>query len=210
MCQNPHPGFFRRLAEMDPDEVCRRSLASHDPRGRVYLLPVLNARCRVDPNAQLVSLEAGGGAAGAVWRDPGVTTELALLAVMYLLHAGEFAPEGRWVNEYSLQGGAQFFRGPHAVPNRELARRFGAGTEAFARACRLLGGEPVEAGDAGFRFRVLPRVPAAVAFWYADEEFPASAKLLLDPTVQSHLPLDVIFALSVELYRRIMKAGSVN
>ncbi|MFW6182031.1 MAG: DUF3786 domain-containing protein [Spirochaetota bacterium] len=210
MCQSPHPGFFQRLEEMDPEEVCRRSLAGYDSRGGEYLLPVLSARCRVDPGARLVSLVTGDGPAEAVWREPGVTTELALLAVMYLLYTGEVSPEGRWVNEYSLRGGAQFFRGPHAVPNRELARCFGTDTAAFERACRLLGGVPVEAGDAGFRFSVLPRVPAAVAFWYADEEFPASAKLLLDPTVQCHLPLDVVFALSVELYRRIMKAGSVN
>ena len=59
-------------------------------------------------------------------------------------------------------------------------------------------------GDAAFKFQILPRIPVIVAFWYADDEFDASAKLLMDKTIEDHLPLDVIFGMGLELYSRIV------
>jgi hypothetical protein len=50
----------------------------------------------------------------------------------------------------------------------------------------------------------LPRIPAAAVLWYADEEFEASAKLLMDATIEKHLPLDVIFGMSIEVIGRIV------
>jgi hypothetical protein len=40
--------------------------------------------------------------------------------------------------------------------------------------------------------------------WYGDDEFEASAKLLMDATIDSHLPLDVIYALAVELVEMLL------
>jgi hypothetical protein len=220
MCQKPDQSFFKKLREMDPEDVCRRSLASLEQGG--YLLPVLDDTVRVDPDACCIERVPGSpqqahrqGASQQAYQEDAapqdvpqqpalpVTTELGLMSLMYLLESRDLPLEGRWVNEYSLCGGAQFFRGPHAIPNVELAMHFGQRLDDFRSACGRLGGEPFDAGDAGFKFQVLPRIPVVVAFWYADEEFPASAKLLFDSTADRHLPLDVIYALSVELYRRI-------
>ncbi|MCK5094409.1 MAG: DUF3786 domain-containing protein, partial [Spirochaetes bacterium] len=70
--------------------------------------------------------------------------------------------------------------------------------------CLALGGKPVEMGDAAFQFQVLPRIPVVAVLWYADEEFDASAKLLMDATIEQHLPLDVIFGMALEFIGRIV------
>jgi hypothetical protein len=197
MCQKPDDRFFDTLAHMDPLDVCARSGARYDGERRVFVVPAFSQDYEIDPwNRTIRAADSRGGNIGS--------TELGLLLIMYLTGARRTEPAGEWTNEYSLKGGAQFFRGPHAIPNEELAARFGSRVDAFRQACTRMGGTAVEMGDAAYRFQVLPRVPVVVVFWFADDEFPASAKLLLDPTVEEHLPLDVIFALSVELYGRIM------
>jgi hypothetical protein len=197
MCHKPDDRFFDTIAAMDPPEVCARSGARFDGEGRTYILRAFECDYRIDPRNRLILPSESDSCVPC-------TQELGLLLVMYLIGARNVNPAGEWTNEYSLKGGAQFFRGPHAVPNEELSTHFGSGLDEFRRACVRAGGTAVEMGDAAYRFQVLPRIPAVVVFWFADDEFPASAKLLFDPTVERHLPLDVIFALSVELYGRIM------
>ena len=47
-------------------------------------------------------------------------------------------------------------------------------------------------------------MPVIVVLWAADEEFDASAKLLMDSTIEHHLPLDVIFGMALEVLGRIV------
>jgi hypothetical protein len=110
------------------------------------------------------------------------------------------------VSERQLPGGSLFFQGPHALPLAPLLRRFGADGEAFRRVCLGLGGRPIEFGDAGFAFQALPFIPLAVILWIADEEFPARAGMLFDPTAADHLPLDLLLALAHAVVARLETA----
>jgi len=123
---------------------------------------------------------------------------------VYLLSVQDIPLAEKWVNEFSLKGGALFFRGPHAIRNREIADRFGNDIDGFKAVCTGLGAQPLTMGDAAYRFQVLPRIPVVVVLWYGDDEFEASAKLLMDATIDSHLPLDVIYALAVELVEMLL------
>jgi len=182
---------------MDPEDVCRRSLSNYDASRRVYCITALG-------NAYEVNPEKGTILSTDISIANLVSVELGLLILMHLLEAKDIPPAGKWVNEYSLKGGAMFFHGPHAFRTDEIAGRFGRDVEGFKKACMQLGGVPEQMGDAAFRFQILPRIQAVVVLWYADDEFDASAKLLLDPTIEEHLPLDVIFGMGLELLGRIL------
>ncbi len=188
--------YFEQLDKMSPDDVCRRSLAKFDPRVGVYRVPAFGEPCEVCPRTKMVRLSDR--------TETAVSMELGLVVVFYLLRAKEIPAEEGWVNEYSIPGGALFFRGPHRMRNDAVVQRFGYHLEDFRKVCRSLGGEPLPMGDAAFRFRVLPRIPLALVLWYGDEEFDASAKLLMDSSIRHHLPLDVIYAMSVEFIRRLV------
>ena len=60
--------------------------------------------------------------------------------------------------------------------------------------------------DSAYVFRIVPRVSASVLLWRRDDEFDAEAKILFDRTISDHLPMDVIFGLTVELFTRIAGA----
>ena len=197
MCQKIDRLFFNRLSALDPGVVCRRTLAQYDRKKKCYRIEAFGCLYEVNP--------ASGDILPVGDIKKPVSVELGLLILFYLLHAKDIPLAGRWVNEFSLKGGALFFRGPHEIRNEEIADRFGNDTEGFKAVCSRLGAQPLEMGDAAFHFQVLPRVPVAVVLWYGDNEFEASAKLLMDATIDSHLPLDVIYALAVELVEMLLE-----
>ncbi len=196
MCHKLDPSFFKQLAQLDVREVCRRSLAQFDAGSKTYRVVALDREYEVDPaRCDIKPLDP---------EEEPVNVEFGLLILFYLLQARDIPLIGKWVGEFDLTGGTMFFRGPHVIRNDEVANRFGNDVDGFIESCRTVGGDPVDMGDAAFRFRVLPRIPAIVVLWRADEEFDASAKLLMDASIDKHLPLDVIFGMALELLGRIV------
>jgi hypothetical protein len=189
VCHKLDPVFFAQLSGLDREDVRARSLCELDGDG--YVIPFLIWKYRIDPGHRIIEPTSPGA------RE--VSADLGLLLLFYLLKARDVPLERRWVSEFDLPGGALFFRGPHRFRTDDLAEKYGRNLEGFTEASLRLGGTRVELGDRAFRFQVLPRVPAAAVLWRADDEFPASAKLLLDGSAKEHLPLDVIFGLSLEL-----------
>jgi hypothetical protein len=187
--------LWGELAAAEPAVLCARSLTARrtegfavpflqreyvvDPRQRTFAGPEGDPLCR-DPEFQLLILGYLTGAGGPGSGDP----------------AGPEVPAAGWVSERQLPGGSLFFQGPHALPLGPLLRRFATDLEGFREACLSLGGKPLEFGDASFAFRVLPLVPAGVLLWTADDEFPARAGMLFQPSVSRHLPLDLVLALA--------------
>ncbi|RLC17043.1 MAG: hypothetical protein DRI24_06840 [Deltaproteobacteria bacterium] len=116
--------------------------------------------------------------------------------------------ENEWISEKDIPGGATFFRGPHAIPTDLVTRTFQNDIAAFDRCCRALRGEPVEMGDAAFRFQITDHLPVVVLYWQGDEDFTPEARMLFDRSICRFLALDVVFALAVEICIRI--GGSDN
>jgi hypothetical protein len=90
-----------------------------------------------------------------------------------------------------------FFRGSHALPLDNLAKRYGTGKEAFLNKGKELGAESLNFGDAALKLLPMPRVPVTLILWLADEEFPPRADLLLDATCEIQLPIDMIWSVSM-------------
>ena len=83
----------------------------------------------------------------------------------------------------------------------------GVSPETLERACRDLGGVLREPGrsDLSAEFRFMPRYPLRLELWYADEEFPASGKLLVNDGVKTQLGLEAAGTLGVLLLRRLIR-----
>lgn len=70
--------------------------------------------------------------------------------------------------------------------------RCAAAPEALARACAALGGERLEIGEISYRIPVFDFLPAILQFWSADEDFPASFKLMWDENVLDFLRFETV------------------
>jgi hypothetical protein len=143
------------------------------------------------------------------WNDKTAEEELSpffrLMVLVYLTEAKDIKPTHTWVSEKDLPGGSTFFRGPHQLPVKELENLYGKDPEAFLKAGKRLGGSEILYGDKGFALEVFPRVPLAYILWNGDEEFSPRAGVLFDSTIQSHLPLDIIWCMVSETTRRLLE-----
>ena len=99
--------------------------------------------------------------------------------------------------------GASFYFGPfvkRAVnPLKEV---FGRDLDAFHRTFERLGGTPIDAGDAGFRFQAFPQLALHYILWEGDDEFDAEANILFNESTGDCLsPEDAAWLASMVVYR---------
>ncbi len=185
--------YFQELAGMEPVQVCRRALCSYDNIRKCYVIPVWGSVFEVYPESEEIIDTSGNR----------VTKNSCLPVLFYLLRGKESLTTGEWITEKDIPGGVAFFTGPHSVPSYLVADKVGNSIEIFRKACKELGGEEGDMGDASCMFRILPRVPLTVIYWLGDDEFKPETKLLFDRTISEHFPPDIIFTLSSELLKRI-------
>ena len=187
------------LSQLHPADVCNRTDALYHPTEEGYILPVYHLRYLITPKTRkIVRVE---------WNDQTVVEKLhpffVLMVLVYLTGAKEIEPENRWVSEKDLKGGTNFFQGPHSLQLRELEDLYGKDPEAFLEAGRRLGGKEISFANKSFALNAFPKIPLAYLLWEGDEEFSPKIRVLFDSTIQSHLPLDIIWCMVAETSRRL-------
>jgi hypothetical protein len=178
---------WKDLLQLDPLEVCRRSLATYNHESRKYTLRVLTIEYDVMLGDRAVM--------PAAERDadiPDLGLEFRIMILDYLANCKEIPLSGRLVSGAQLKAGEFFFRGTHGLELDGLVNAFGKKPEQFKSTGISLGGKSLELGDASFQLLVLPRVPIVYVLWAADEEFPARLSVLFDSTADSMMHLDTL------------------
>ncbi|MCJ7705870.1 MAG: DUF3786 domain-containing protein [Desulfobacterales bacterium] len=193
------PFYWDQLSQLHPDDVRHRTGAIDFPPREGFLLPVYHLRYLITPKTRkIVRVE---------WNDQTVDEKLhpffVLMVLVYLTGAKVIKPEQKWVSEKDLKGGFNFFQGSHSLQVREMEGLYGKDPEAFLKAGRKLGGIEIDHGNKAFALNVFPRIPLAYLLWEGNEEFPPKIRVLFDSTIQSHLPLDVIWCMVAETSRRL-------
>jgi hypothetical protein len=195
---------WERLARLHPTDVCDKTEALYNPTREGFLLPIYNRRYLILPKEKKVLRIEGN--------DQPVEEDLQpffhLMVLFYLTEAKKIKPSHAWVSEKDLKGGPTFFQGPHRLQVKEVEDLYGKNTDAFLLAGKRLGGHEILYGDKGFALEVFPKVPLAYILWKGDEEFPPKIGILFDSTIQSHLPLDIIWCMVSETSRRLTEHSS--
>jgi hypothetical protein len=193
------PFHWEKLSQLHPTDVCNRTEAIYNPSREGFLLPVYNLRYLILPKARKILR--------VQWNEQTVGEEIepffSLMTLVYLTEAKETKPTHTWVSEKDLVGGSTFFRGLHGLQVAALEELYGKDPAAFLTAGRKLGGSEILYGDKGLALAVFPKVPLAYVLWKGDEEFPPKVGVLFDSTIQSHLPLDIIWCMVAETSRRL-------
>lgn len=125
-----------------------------------------------------------------------------VLILHYMVGADPLRPPGDMI-AYREIPGAAFYFGPfvkRAV--NPLKETFGRNLEAFHRACQILNGSPIDAGDAGYRFQVFPQLAMHYILWEGDEEFDPEANILFNEATGDCLsPEDAAWLAGMVVYR---------
>ena len=184
-----------RLAERVLGDVVERSGARALGPDRIGLRCLGREYVVTYPDGQV--LEADG--------QPTPTTE-AILLLLYLTESTGRPLEGRWIAFEQISGGAGYlasFRGRVVAP---LLRAFGPQPQALLTAAAGLDGQPLDLGDASVRLPALPCLPIACIVWGGDEEFPPSANVVFDASVEGYLDAEGITVLAELATRRLAEA----
>ena len=162
-------------------------------------LPVLEGAFLVDAEAGICQT-TGGEELRIEWQ---------ILAVHYLGAEIPGRELSRWVSFPELAAEARAYES--AYRGRVLGRltaTAGRDRETFTKACRRLGGEPVDGpGDEGFEFRVFPNVPVRLAWYAGDDELPPGAAMVYGDNVTDFLPVEDVIVLSERLVARLARPG---
>ena len=187
--------LFVELAALSPAEVCRRAVCRYNPAEKAYSLLIWGDEYTVFPDQGRIECRRGEG--------PGPHAYFNVFLIHYLLRVPATGPAFEWISEKDIPGGATFFRGPHEIPTREVADRFGNAVDIFRKRCEQLGGRALPMADAAASFLITPQTPVAVLYWQGDEDFPPEAKILYDRSLAGYLALDAIYALAVDICSRL-------
>lgn len=162
----------------DPRAIANRSGLCWDEKRLEFVLMSLGREVRISwPNCEIV------GALGD-WHE---------LLLLHYMHLADGAPLGaEWIGFSQLRDGMVRGGGFDRDGAERLSRMLGGrAPEDVERACRALGGEMLETNaDCAFVFSILPRFPILMKLWFADDEFPASAKLLLRGGADHYLTVE--------------------
>lgn len=176
-----------------------------------------------------VDLEAAAARAGLEWDGSGIegvsfgqrfrldgkalqpTPEIDMwqhLAMLQYLHGADGSlPSDRWIGMGQLaEGGLVRGTSFDGEVDRLIATRLGqCAPEAVRRACMALGAAFPGDGSADLcaEFRFMPRFPLRLNLWFADDEFPASGKLLVNAGVSHCLGTEAIGTVGCMLVSRL-------
>ncbi len=192
-----YDGLRARLGSMDMAGIVERSGAQALGPDRIGLRCLGQEYVIKYPDGLV--LEADG--------QPAPETD-AILLLLYLTESTGRAHDGEWVAFEQLPGGAGYsasFRGRVVFP---LVRAFGSRPQALLEAAVSLDGEPIQLGGVSVRLPALPRVPLAYIVWGGDEEFPATANVVFDASVEGYLDAEAVTVLAELATRRL--AGAAN
>ncbi len=181
------------LAGLPLEELARRSGGVAE--GKTLVLPFFGAPYRVTwPELEVLTPDGEG-----------CPEELTAMFLDYLLLGDGTDPSGHWIGFRELPHGGFYFRAFQGYTGDILVRELDF--PSFRRAAQALGGEPLELGDAAYRFLALPKLPLAVVWWEGDEEFPPKATVLFDATAGEYLPAEGLAILGRILCRKLIRAG---
>jgi hypothetical protein len=175
--------FWDELASMDISDVARRSNAVI--AGENLHLTVIGKSVVINCRNKTITNSDD--------KIP-VFREVIFVTIKYLLGVRDLPLAGKWVNPLEFVGGELYFRS-HNFKVGPLEEKFAHDPESFLTAGKNLCGSPQKMGDTAFTIPALPRIPVTFVLWCADDEFPASIKILFDVTAEKHVSLGVLSGL---------------
>jgi len=185
------------LQGMCPEEIARKTNAVFDTEMQVFRMNTLGTALEISYPDYVIQPELSG------WHQ--------LLVLHYLYQAegmpliGQQLPLSRLRDGMIRGGGFDLrFEQEIAALMQEIHE------EEFICRCQRMGGKLIEGNaDIEILFSFFPNYPVYIKIWLADEEFPASGRMLLDASADHYLSIEDAVTVGEVLLEKIKNYGSV-
>ena len=108
------------------------------------------------------------------WQDANTFGEVMTLLDILCDSRDDRYLTGRWAS--TQQFGKHIHTGLLELERDKLADAFDANPGSLEKACKALGGHPIQGGDEAYAVEVMDGLEIGIFFWHADEEFPAQLR----------------------------------
>ncbi len=179
----PFAHYEEKFRKLDAGEAAARLGCPWD--GQEFTLPLLGRTFAIrHPEYAIRPLDGGA--------EPPKNVQTFLLR--YLLEGKKEPWLGTWKTFREMPWGELYIQPYTGRVLTRAAYTFGNRLDGFRAAAQKLGGEPVNHGDAGFRFRFLPGYDMQILLWEGDAEFPPSAQVLYSDNFSAFAAEDRVVA----------------
>lgn len=184
----------------EPADIAANMLVEYIPDRQQLVVPFLNENYIVDLAKETIVC-AGSG------EVPKIDASILILHYLSFFQASAEVA-GKWVSLKEIpNGGMLFYPAFHKDAICGLIKAFGHQVAAFPDCAARLGGQPAKFGDVAAAFPVFPKTPLSVALWEGDDEIPANATMLFDPSIEHFLHIESVIALGEYLARQLIKVA---
>lgn len=144
--------------------------------------------------------------------DPDWTEDVMFNEAMSVYHILYYVKDdagksGEWLTNENIinSNGRKDLPDPLLDP---FAAKFSGRTAELADACEKCGGiKTSDRGDVCYEFLSFPCIPLRLVFWDADEDFPASVKMLFDSKVTDYVHIETTGCIISDLFERLEAAA---
>ena len=127
-----------------------------------------------------------------------------ILLLHYLLNAQPQTGLTREVSFKDIKSAALYFNLFENRCLKPLVKAFGANPDYLLERGGVLGAVKNQAGDCSITVQVLPRVAITIVVWKADDEFPASAHMLFDSSIEQYFSAEDIVVLCQRIVLQLL------
>jgi hypothetical protein len=126
-----------------------------------------------------------------------------VLILHYMM--GSISPStGKWIAYREIPGASFYFSAFVKRAIDPLKKVFGNNVAGLIKAADKLQGNRIDTGDAGFEFKLFPKISLRLILWAGDEEFPPEANILFEDNIGSIIsPEDAAWLAGMIVYRLI-------
>ena len=182
----------------EPERMTRLSGAQYNARQKLIRLSYFNHLCSVSfPEGVVVPDDASFS----------LTIEERALILLYLCQASGEPLTEKWISLSELPGGIMHYNHFKEESLKPIAGYFSQQPEKLIQAAHYWGGYEIGVGDVGVAIPVFPHMVVGIILWLGDEEFPASANMVLDAVAPKYSSTAELITLGTVVSKRIMEAG---
>jgi hypothetical protein len=128
-----------------------------------------------------------------------------ILLLHYLLNAQPQTGPTREVSFKDIKSAALYFNLFENRCLKPLVKAFGATPDCLLDRAGVLGAVKTPFGDCSIKIQVLPRVAITIVVWKSDDEFPASAHMLFDSSIEQYFSAEDIVVVCQRIVLQLLE-----
>ncbi|HZK55799.1 MAG TPA: DUF3786 domain-containing protein [Desulfosporosinus sp.] len=194
--------WWQDLKSKDAEEIATQLAVTYSSNTRQFMVTFFSSEYILDCDKETIYRKIDG-------HVPEIMASIIMLN--YLAYARPLqASVKKWVSLKEIpNGGMLFYPAFHKQSIVGLLKAFGHEPKQLLVCSSALGGQPTSSGNASVIFQAFPEIPLRVIIWEGDEEVPANATILFEPSIEHLLHIESLIGLGMYLVSQLKKQATL-